>query len=133
MNKVILSGRLTKHPEIRYTTTGKAVASFTLAVNRKGKDQPADFIPCIVWDKLAEVCDKYLDKGSKILIEGRIQVRSYQAQDGSKRYATEVIVNEWEFAESKKETNGAPAPNPNMAPSDNQKYFGQPANEEIPF
>jgi single-strand DNA-binding protein len=99
MNKVILAGRLTKNPEIRYTQTGKAVASFTLAVNRRfshntNQEQTADFIPIVVWDKLAEVCSKYLFKGSQVLIEGRMQVRNYEAQDGSKRYVTEVIAQE---------------------------------------
>lgn len=77
MNKVILAGRLTKDPEVRYTQTGLAVASFTLAVNRrftKEKDkQQADFIPIVIWDKLAEVCGNYLVKGTQVLIEGRIQ------------------------------------------------------------
>ena len=82
MNKVILAGRLTKNPEIRYTQTGKAVASFTLAVNRRfshntNQEQTADFIPIVVWDKLAEVCSKYLFKGSQVLIEGRMQAVSY--------------------------------------------------------
>ena len=95
MNKVILAGRLVRDPEIRYTQTGKAVASFTLAVNRRfsrntNQEQTADFIPIVVWDKLAEVCSKYLFKGSQVLIEGRMQVRNYEAQDGSKRYVTEL-------------------------------------------
>ena len=100
MNKVILSGRLVRDPEIRYTQTGKAVASFTLAVNRRfsrntNQEQTADFIPIIVWDKLAEICSKYLFKGSQVLIEGRMQIRNYDAQDGSKRYVTEVILSLW--------------------------------------
>lgn len=81
MNKVILAGRLVRDPELRYTQTGKAVASFTLAVNRRfshnNEQQTADFIPIIVWDKLAEVCSKHLFKGSQVLIEGRMQVRNY--------------------------------------------------------
>ena len=100
MNIVILSGRLVRDPEIRYTQTGKAVASFTLAVNRRfsrntNQEQTADFIPIIVWDKLAEICSKYLFKGSQVLIEGRMQIRNYDAQDGSKRYVTEVILSLW--------------------------------------
>ena len=99
MNKVILAGRLVRDPEVRYTQTGKAVASFTLAVNRRfsrsaDQQQTADFIPIVVWDKLAEVCGNNLVKGSQVLIEGRIQIRSYDAQDGSKRYVTEVIAQE---------------------------------------
>lgn len=100
MNKVILAGRLVRDPEVRYTQTGKAVASFTLAVNRRfsrsaDQQQTADFIPIVVWDKLAEVCGNNLVKGSQVLIEGRIQIRSYDAQDGSKRYVTEVILSLW--------------------------------------
>lgn len=105
MNKVILAGRLVRDPELRYTQTGKAVASFTLAVNRRfshnNEQQTADFIPIIVWDKLAEVCSKHLFKGSQVLIEGRMQVRNYEAQDGSKRYVTEVIAQELEFMGTK--------------------------------
>jgi len=105
MNKVILAGRLVRDPEVRYTQTGKAVASFTLAVNRRfsssDAQQTADFIPIVVWDKLAEVCGNNLVKGSQVLIEGRIQIRSYDAQDGSKRYVTEVIAHEIEFMGSK--------------------------------
>lgn len=86
MNKVILAGRLVRDPKLRYTQTGKTVASFTLAVNRRfshnNEQQTADFIPIIVWDKLAEVCSKHLFKGSQVLIEGRMQVRNYEAQDG---------------------------------------------------
>ena len=108
MNKVILVGRLVRDPEVRYTQTGKSVASFTLAVNRRfarsENQQQADFIPVIVWDKIAEVCEKYLEKGSQILVEGRMQVRSYDAQDGSKRYITEVLAQEIEFLGNKSKT-----------------------------
>ena len=117
MNKVVLIGRLTKDPEVRYTQSGKAVASFTVAVDRRNKKaaetngQPtADFIPCIAWDKLAEVIGNNLSKGRRVGVEGRIQVRNYEAQDGSKRYVTEVIVNELEFLDSRSEGAGtAPA------------------------
>ena len=94
MNKAILIGRLTRDPEVRYTQSGTAVCTFTLAVDRKfaKKDsgQPtADFIPIVTWRKLAEICGNNLAKGRRISVEGRIQVRSYDAQDGSKRYVTE--------------------------------------------
>ena len=102
MNTVILIGRLTKDPELRYTGTGKAVATFTVAVNRGfGKDNEADFIPVVVWEKSAENCANYLGKGSQVGIQGRMQIRSYEAQDGSKRYATEVAANQVEFIGSK--------------------------------
>lgn len=131
MNKVILAGRLVRDPEVRYTQTGKAVASFTLAVNRRFSNsdaqQTADFIPIVVWDKLAEVCGNNLVKGSQVLIEGRIQIRSYDAQDGSKRYVTEVIAHEIEFMGSK--------PINNVQTPPQAKSFGSevPCDEEIPF
>ena len=135
MNKVILAGRLTKNPEIRYTQTGKAVASFTLAVNRRvSKDkekQQADFIPIIVWNKLAEICSKYLTKGSQILVEGHLQIRDYVAQDGSKRYVTEVIAQELEFMGTKP----IAVTTENKPLSTQAQSFGSevPEDEEIPF
>ena len=105
MNKVILAGRLTKDIEMRYTQTGKAIARFILSVNRRvSKDkekQQADFIPIIVWNKLAEICSKYLTKGSQILVEGHLQIRDYVAQDGKKHYIAEVIAQKHEFMGSK--------------------------------
>lgn len=104
MNKVLLIGRMTKDPETRYTQSGTAVATFTLAVDRRFKKegQPsADFISCVAWNKLAEVIANNLVKGRKVGVEGRLQVRSYDAQDGSKRYVTEVIVDELDFCDSK--------------------------------
>ena len=132
MNKVILAGRLVRDPELRYTQTGKAVVSFSLAVNRRfnhNQEQTADFIPIVVWDKLAEVCSKHLFKGSQVLIKGRIQIRSYDAQDGSKRYVTEVIAQELEFMGSKPTTLESKPLSPQA------KNFGQEVHpdEEIPF
>ncbi|MBE5061073.1 single-stranded DNA-binding protein [uncultured Megamonas sp.] len=132
MNKVILAGRLVRDPELRYTQTGKAVVSFSLAVNRRfnhNQEQTADFIPIVVWDKLAEVCNKHLFKGSQVLIKGRIQIRSYDAQDGSKRYVTEVIAQELEFMGSK------PTALESKPLSPQAQNFGQEVHpdEEIPF
>ena len=134
MNKVILSGRLVRDPELRYTQTGKAVASFTLAVNCRfshNQEQTADFIPIVVWDKLAEVCSKHLFKGSQVLIEGRMQVRNYEAQDGSKRYVTEVIAQELEFMGTKP----IAVTTENKPLSTQAQSFGSevPEDEEIPF
>ena len=116
MNKVMLAGRLARDPEVRYTQTGKAVATFALAVNRRfsrsneNSNQPtADFIPIVVWDKLAEVCSSWLTKGSQIVVDGRMQVRSYDAKDGSKRYVTEVVADEIEFMGSRKDSGSNPA------------------------
>ena len=106
MNHVTLIGRLTKDPEVRYTQSGTAVGTFTLAVDRRvQKDKPkeADFIPCVVWNKTAEIVGNYCKKGKQVGVEGRIQVRSYDAKDGSKRYVTEVIVSELELLGSKNE------------------------------
>ena len=133
MNKVILTGRLTRDPEIRYTTSGKAMASFSLAVERRHSSEQsptADFIPCIAWTKLADWAGNYLSKGSKILLEGRLQVRSYDAQDGSKRYVTEVIASEIEFAESKKDGESREGSTPNNPGG----FGGQPvSDDDIPF
>lgn len=97
LNRVILIGRLTQDPELRYTQNGTAVASFTLAVNRKFQRDEADFIPIVVWNKPAENCANYLGKGSAVAIEGRLQVRSYEAQDGQKRRVTEVVADDVRF------------------------------------
>lgn len=101
MNKCHIIGRMTKDPEVRYTQGGTAVATFTLAVDRRvAKDKPkeADFIPCVVWGKMADgVVKNYCHKGRQVAVEGRIQVRSYDAKDGTKRYVTEVIVNDLEL------------------------------------
>ena len=100
MNHVTLIGRLTKDPEVRYTQSGTPVGTFTLAVDRRvQKDKPkeADFIPCVVWGKTADVVGNWCKKGKQVGIEGRIQVRSYDAKDGSKRYVTEVIVSNLEL------------------------------------
>jgi single-strand DNA-binding protein len=103
MNKVILIGRLTKDPQLRFTSgTGKAVASFTLAVDRRYKkegQQEADFIPVVVWGKQAESTANYVTKGKLVGVSGRIQTRNYDAKDGTKRYVTEVVADEVQFLE----------------------------------
>ena len=105
MNKVILLGRLTKDPEVRYTQTNTLVASFTLAVNRRfSKEKETDFINIIAWDKLGEFCSKYFNKGQQVGVIGRIQTRNYDDKDGKKVYVTEVIAEEAYFADGKKET-----------------------------
>lgn len=108
MNKVILMGRLTKHPEIKYTQQNVAVARYSIAVARRfqQKGQPeVDFINCIAFGKSAEFAQKYLNKGKQIAIIGRIQVRTWENENGQKQWSTEVIVEEQYFADSKaKET-----------------------------
>ena len=135
MNKVILAGRLARDPEIKYTQSGKAVASFTLAVNRRyrkeGSNQPtADFIMIVAWDKLAEIVGNHLTKGSQIAIEGRMQVRSYDAQDGSKRYVTEVVANEVEFMGSKQHHDEQPK---QQEPTGADSFGPSVPDELIPF
>lgn len=106
MNKVILVGRLTQHPEVRYTASGKAVATFTVAVNRRvNGDEIADFIPVVAWEKLAEICGNNLAKGRRVLIDGRLQMRSYETDAGEKRRVAEVVAGGVEFLDGKKVSN----------------------------
>lgn len=107
MNKVILIGRLCSDVEVRRTNSGKAVASYRLAVDRpyKQEGQPeADFLNCVAFDKNGEFAGNYLHKGIKIAVEGRIQVRTYDGNDGKKVYVTEIIVDRHEFCEKKGES-----------------------------
>jgi len=101
MNSVILMGRLTKNPVINYSQEGMCIARFTLAVNRFKKEE-ADFISCVAFKKQAEFAEKYLKQGTKVVTSGRIQTGSYTNREGTKVYTTDVILNEIEFAESKK-------------------------------
>lgn len=125
MNKVMMHGRLAKDVDLRTTTTGKSVASFTIAVDSGyGENRKADFFPCIAWNKTAELMGKHFHKGKEILIvDGRLQNRSYEAQDGSKRYVTEIVVNEVEFCGSKSESKA----------SDNAFGGKEVKDEDIPF
>lgn len=100
MNKAILVGRLTRDPEVRDTQNGTRVARYTLAVDRRGEG--ADFISCVAFNKGAEFAQKWLKKGTKLIVTGRIQTGAYENKDGHKVYTTDVIVDEQEFAESKK-------------------------------
>ena len=132
MNKVILLGRLTKSVEVRYTQNQKVVAQFDIAVNRDFKnangEYEADFFHVVMWGKLAELAGNSLDKGHRVLVEGRLQNRSYEAKDGTKRYITELIADKMEFIERKATTNAGKAPH-TMA------QMGQevPFDENVPF
>jgi single-strand DNA-binding protein len=103
LNKVVLIGRLTRDPELRSTPNGISVATFTLAVDRgfssKQGEKEADFIPIVTWRQLADNCAKYLKKGRLAAVAGRIQTRSYDGQDGQKRYVTEIVADEVKFLE----------------------------------
>ncbi len=116
MNKVILLGRLTKDPEVRYTQNNNTlVASFTLAVNRRfvaqGQERQADFFNIVAWSKLGEFCSKYFKKGQQVSIVGRLQNRSWDDDQGTRHYITEVIAEEAYFADSKREGNGGDSSN----------------------
>ena len=116
MNKVILMGRLTRDPEVRYSQGERAmaIARYTLAVDRRGRRngndegaQTADFIPCVAFDRAGEFAERYFRQGIKIVVTGRLQTGSYINRDGQKVYTTEVIVEDQEFAESKNASSGA--------------------------
>lgn len=144
MNKVILMGRLTRDPEVRYSQgeNATAIARYSLAVdrryNRNNEEQSADFINCVAFGKNGEFAEKYLRKGMKIAVVGRIQTGSYTNKDGVKVYTTDVVVEEHEFAESKNSSsgNGGFAPNnaPSMPPADDS-FMNIPdgIDEELPF
>ncbi|MBU0573038.1 MAG: single-stranded DNA-binding protein [Candidatus Margulisiibacteriota bacterium] len=101
LNRAILTGRLTRDPEVRYTKNNNAVTSFSLAVNRGGKDTEADFINCVSWGKLAKICGEFLKKGRMVAVEGRIQVRKYETKDGQQRTATEIVASSMQMLDSK--------------------------------
>ena len=114
MNKVILMGRLTKDPDVRYTqTTNTLVASFSLAVNRRfvkeGEERQADFINIVAWGKTGEFCSKYFKKGQQVGVIGRIQTRNWDDEEGKKHYVTEVIAEEVYFAGEKKDSDNGQA------------------------
>lgn len=139
MNKVILMGRLTRDPEIRYTQgeNATAIARFNLAVDRKYKregEPTADFISCVAFGKTAEFIEKYCRQGTKLVVEGRIQTGSYTNNDGQKVYTTDVVVENVEFAESKASSEGASRPEPTSATGDG--FMNIPDNVEdegLPF
>ena len=97
LNRVILIGRLTRDPELKYTTNGTAVATFTLAINRRFNKEETDFIDVVTWKGLAENCANYLGKGRLAAVEGRLQVRSYETKEGQKRKVTEVVADDVRF------------------------------------
>lgn len=139
MNKVILMGRLTRDPEVRYSggDNATAVAKYSLAVDRRFKrdnEPSADFINCVGFGKTAEFAEKYFRKGMRICVVGRIQTGSYTNRDGQKVYTTYVVVEEQEFAESKgaSENNGADRPQPT---TDSNGFMNIPdgIDEELPF
>ena len=146
MNKVILMGRLTRDPEVRYTSgeNSLVIARYTLAVDRKIRkdgDATADFVPCVVFGRSAEFVEKYFRKGLKITIAGRIQTGSYTNKDGQRVYTTDVVVEDQEFAESKAASEShmnsgfqaAPAPAPSAPAGDGFMNIPDGIDEELPF
>ena len=144
MNKVILMGRLTRDPEVRYSAgdNAMAIARFSLAVDRRRRangssdEQTADFINCVSFGRQAEFAEKYLRKGTKLLVTGRIQTGSYTNKDGVKVYTTDVVVEEQEFAESKSSSDNSgfsqSAPMPQSA-GDGFMNIPDGIDEELPF
>ena len=141
MNKVELIGRLTKEPELKLTSNQVQFCAFTVAVDRKFKDangqRQADFISCLAWKNTAVFIQKYFHKGNRIGVVGSIQTRSYDDQNGQKRFVTEVVVDEAEFVESQGNSNGQAAPNtqasvaPTAPAQDNS--FDSDVGGELPF
>lgn len=140
LNKAILIGRLTKDPELRYTPSGVAVAQFTLAVNRPFSnsrgEREADFIPVVVWRKTAEACANHLRKGSQVAVDGRIQVRHYDNNEGRRVYVTEVVAESVQFLSP---ANGTSASNSNENRNAGETYYSDGSNDgfipddELPF
>ena len=129
-NRVVLCGNLVRKPETRYLQSGMAVGNFTIALNRKSKEKDeVSFIPITVWDKLAENCEKYLDKGSPVLLEGRLNQKSWTTKEGEKRTCLEVVAENVQFLGS----------NANAAGPDSQRVedakaiFESPAVDDVPF
>lgn len=141
LNKAILGGRLTSQPELKQTPQGVSVTTFSIAVNRRGKKDEADFINCVAWRQTAELICKYFGKGSSICIVGQIQTRSWNDNNGNKRYSTEVIADEAYFVDSKAEGNGdgysvpqAPKPPQNANFKVEQANFEDVSNDDdLPF
>lgn len=135
MNKVILIGNLASDVESRTTSSGIANCTFRLAVQRRfanaNGQREADFLPIVCWRQTAELCSKYLLKGRKVAVEGSIQTRSYDAQDGTKRYVTEIIAENVEFLSSREE-GASPAPAPAARPAP-QPQFEPVEDDDLPF
>ena len=133
MNKVFLLGRLVRDPEIRTTQAGKMVTTFTLAVDRFGGSKEADFISIVTWEKLAENCGNSLTKGQRALVEGRLQIRSFEGKDGAKKWVTEIIAQSVEFIERKADRQDAPPAQ--QGPVTDAGQFGHDVapDDEIPF
>ncbi|QDP42012.1 single-stranded DNA-binding protein [Radiobacillus deserti] len=137
LNRVVLVGRLTKDPDLRYTPNGVAVANFTLAVNRPFSNQQgnreADFINCVVWRRPAENLANFMSKGSLVGVDGRIQTRSFDGQDGKRVFITEVVADSVQFLETKGASSGGGQGSAGFQPNQNQSNNNDFAREDDPF
>ena len=139
MNKVILMGRLTRDPEVRYTQANNTlVASFSLAINRRfarpGEERQADFINIVAWSKLGEFCSKYFKKGQQVGVIGRIQTRTWDDENGVKRYVTEVVAEEAYFADSKRDGDAVGFENTfGTSVSSAAPEFSVASDDDLPF
>lgn len=139
MNKVFLMGRLTKDPELRYTSSNNlAVCQFTLAVDRKftkqGEERQADFIPVVMWNKAAEIVAKYCQKGRQIVVIGRMQPRTWDDAEGKRHYITEVIADDFYFADSKRSDDASQRFDSTPGVEQSDGFFaGENESDELPF
>lgn len=139
MNLVVLMGRLTRDPDVRYTTNTQneqlCIARYTLAVDRRGKDNGTDFISCIAFGRAGEFAEKYLHQGTKMVVSGRIQTGSYTNKDGNKVYTTDVVIEGQEFAESKKSESAQDAKTQEAAQNSEEGFMNIPegATDDLPF
>jgi len=136
MNSVIMIGRLTRDPELRFTAgSGKAVATFTIAVNRGfGRDNEADFFRVVVWNKQGENCANYLSKGSQVAVQGRLQNNNYETREGEKRYTVEIVANTVEFlGGGNKNTNSFNDPGFDFVDDGADGFQAIEDDEDIPF
>jgi len=139
LNKVILMGRLTKDPEIRYTASNIPVCTFSLAVNRsfarQGEPQQTDFINIVAWRSTAEFCSKYFTKGQQVVVCGRLQTRTWDDQEGKRHYVTEVVADETYFADSKRDnnTNRSNENFNDVLSNDVEGFIPIDADDDLPF
>lgn len=138
LNHITIMGRLTKEPELRQTQSGKAVANFTLAVDRdyaeKGAERQTDFIECVAWRGTAEFVDKYFGRGQMAVVSGRLQIRDWEDKDGNKRRSAEIVADNVYFGESKRDAgaNGAPSYGIKPAPTSDFAVL-EDEDEGLPF
>ena len=133
LNRVILIGRVVAQPEMRYTTSGKAVANFRLAVDRRGRgdgENNADFIPIVAWERTAEICGEFLTKGKLVAIEGRLQTRTYETKDGQKRSAFDIVADDMRMLSGRNEGEAQAAPPP-QPPRQGNRPAVQPATRQV--